>query len=78
MFGAAMQAIVLLQKENVLRFAARAFSAIGPTLSHHIFAATDRIGEVNNGVLESGKLHDVSIMRSSLDFVKYIIANLNY
>ena len=40
MLGAAMPAVVLLKEQNILRSAARAYNAIGPALSHHVFAAT--------------------------------------
>jgi hypothetical protein len=63
MLFAALPAIILRLKDDVLTSAARACDAIRPATGHEIVAAVIGIGEVENGSLKSGRFHELSIAR---------------
>ena len=60
---AALPAIVLLKERNALGAATRAFNAIRPAPRYNVFAAVDRIGEVDDGFLKSVeyRLHETIV-----------------
>lgn len=63
MAGAALPAVIFLQKRYVLGAATRAFNAIRPTACHDILTAVFRIREVNDCFLKSAeyRLHELSM-----------------
>ena len=75
MLGAAMPAVVLLQKQHILASATGALNSIGPTLGYEVFTAPGQIGEVNNSFAEGIEFHGLS-MTNPLRFVKYIITSV--
>ena len=70
----AVPAVVLLKEKHVLASTLRADHTFRPTASYKVFAAVDRIGEVDDGVLKCFRFHVLRIARMGY-FVKYIITS---
>lgn len=69
----AVPPVVLLHKEHIGASTLRAGDTPRPSPRDKVFAAIDRIGEVENGFLKCGRFH-VSRVTSLIYFVKYIIS----
>ena len=54
---AAVPAVVLFKEQDVLAAATRADNAIGPATGDKVFAAIDRIGEVQDRFLQARRFH---------------------
>src|ERR1039457_4241993 len=76
MFLPAMPAAVLLQEQHVGAAALRAGNATGPAPRDQVFAAIDRVGEKDDGLLQCCRLDGfhTANLAGLLYFVKYISA----